>query len=347
MANWRTSISEILIIAKALNATFVEPCIQGGRLTHCSEPDKVKLSDVFRMDKMKEFHPFIVSHEVFQNETNDEHNSTHFQRICHTSHKYSSGCGEGVLNQHSKVSSPSLEAAVARSQKSQRTVLQLTGSYFKSGWNNMMFKGRPLIPSEGPTASMINKKYFHFTQEIYDFVAMILKEAGIKDENYSVIQWRGEIHSLDYVSCARHIITARDIMQEKEVARHGRGRNETPFVLISSLNRNKSLVWSKNSKGPDAQEALKLLLDDNGFLKLDLFVQKHQDFVRDPIFLAAADLVLAQKAKEFATCDTSCKSICAQCGHRGSFVRMAVKLRTARDKNSTSCWPERDAGPHK
>ena len=100
-------------------------------------------------------------------------------------------------------------------------------------------------------------------------------------------------------------------------------------------------MGTKQARGADAQEALKLLLDDNGFLKLDLFVQKHQDFVRDPIFLAAADLVLAQKAKEFATCDKSCKSICAQCGHQGSFVHLAETLRTARDKKSTLCWPER------
>jgi hypothetical protein len=206
----------------------------------------------------------------------------------------------------------------------------------------MMFKGRPLIPDKGHTVDKILKKYLHFTQEIYDFVDMILKEAGIKDENYSVIQWsRGEIHSLDYVSCARHIITARDIMQEKEVARHGHGRNETPFVLISSLNRNESLAWNNKARGPDAQEALKLLLDDNGFLKLDLFVQKHKDFVRDQVFFAAADLVLAQKAKEFATCSKSCKSICAQCGFQGSFVQMTEALRTARDKKSTLCWPER------
>ena len=333
------SVSEILIVAKALNATFVEPCIQGGRLTRCSEPHKVKLSDVFRMDKMKEFHPFIVSYEVFQNETNDEqHNSTHFQHICHTLIiKYGGVC---VVNQYSKTSSPSLEAAVARSQQSQRTVVQLSG-YRKDGWYNMMFKGRPLIPDKGHTVDKILKKYLHFTQEIYDFVDMILKEAGIKDENYSVIQWRGEIHSLDYVSCARHIITARDIMQEKEVARRGHGRNETPFVLISSLNRNESLAWNNKARGPDAQEALKLLLDDNGFLKLDLFVQKHKDFVRDQVFFAAADLVLAQKAKEFATCSKSCKSICAQCGFQGSFVQMTEALRTARDKKSTLCWPER------
>ena len=339
-----TSISEILIVAKALNATFVEPCIHKGRLTYCSETHNVKLSDIFRMDKMKEFHPFIVSHEVFQNETNDARNSsTQFQRICHTAHKYLSKCGEGVLNQHSNISSPSLEAAVASAQNSQRTVLQLT-TYWRDGWKHMKFKGRPLIPSKGPTVKMIYNKYFHFTQEIYDFVDMILKEAGIKDENYSVIQWRGEIHSLDYVSCARHIITARAIMQEEEVARHG--RNETAFVLIAPFNRNESLTWNNRSNGADAQEALKLLLDDNGFLKLDLLVQKHQDFVRDSIFLAAADLVLAQKAKEFATCDKSCNSICAQCGHQGSFVQLAETLRNARDKNSTSCWPERDAGPH-
>ncbi|GAF94195.1 unnamed protein product, partial [marine sediment metagenome] len=54
---------------------------------------------------------------------------------------------------------------------------------------NMMFKGRPLIPDKGHTVDKILKKYLHFTQEIYDFVDMILKEAGIKDENYSVIQW--------------------------------------------------------------------------------------------------------------------------------------------------------------
>ena len=348
IANWMTSISEILIVAKALNATFVEPCIHKGRLTYCSETHNVKLSDIFRMDKMKEFHPFIVSHEVFQqNVINDAHDnsSTHFQRICHTAQKYSSKCGEGLLNQHSNISSPSLEAAVASAQNSQRTVLQLT-SYWKDGWKNMKFKGRPLIPSKGPTVKMIYNKYFHFTQEIYDFVDMILKEAGIKGENYSVIQWRGEIHSLDYVSCARHIITARAIMQEEEGRRDYKTRgNETAFVLISPLNRNESLTWNTRSKGADAQEALQLLLDDNGFLKLDLLVQKHQDFVRDSIFLAAADLVLAQKAKEFITCDKSCNSICAQCGHQGSFVQLAETLRNARDKNSTSCWPERNAGP--
>ena len=342
MANWMKSVSEILIVAKALNATFVEPCVQRGRLKRCSKSHNVKLSDIFSMDKMKEFHPLIVSHEVFQNETNDAHNSTHFQRICHTKHKHSSVCGEGVLNQYANTSSPLLEAAVARSQ-SQRTVVQLQGRYFRMGWYNMKFKGRPLIPGGGPTVNKIRKKYFHITQEIYDFVDMILKEAGIKDENYSVIQWRGEIHSLDYVSCARHIITARDIMQEEEVARHG--RNETPFVLIAPLNRDEKLAWNIKARGSDAQEALKLLLDDNGFLKLDLLVQAHQDFVRDPVFLAAADLVLAQKAKEFATCDKSCNSICAQCGHQGSFVHLAETLRTARDKNSTSCWPER-SGAH-
>ena len=97
------SVSEILIVAKALNATFVEPCIQRGRLKRCSKSHNVKLSDIFRMDKMKEFHPFIVSHEVFQNETNDARNSsTQFQRICHTAHKYLSKCGEGVLPHYSR-----------------------------------------------------------------------------------------------------------------------------------------------------------------------------------------------------------------------------------------------------
>jgi len=43
--------------------------------------------------------------------------------------------------------------------------------------------------------------------------------------------------------------------------------------------------------------------------------KKHKKFLKDPIYLAAADLILRQ---DFATCDKSCciakEAICAKCG---------------------------------
>jgi hypothetical protein len=370
MAGWRYSVSEVLIIAKALNATFVEPCIRKGELVNCSEPHNIKLSDLFSMDKIKEFHPLIVSYAAFQNvlgvrtithTTNNNPDaksadSAHYIYRCQTANEFEHeyGCGKDpyILNQWRNHSSSLLwlEQAVARSQsqsQSQPTVVQING-YFKWGWLGMKYEGRPIIPHGQNGKRIINNvalKHLQFNSDIYDFVDMILKEAGIKDEKYSVIQWRGEIHTLDYISCAQHIVTARDIMREDNNGNDNNETSSTPFILISSLNRDESFTWKKTSTGSVAQEALTLLLDTNGFLKLESLVQKHLDFIKDPIFLAAADLILAQKANEFATCDKSCigtKAICAQCGLQGNFVLLAEDLRTARDKNSISCWPERN-----
>ena len=76
-------------MAKTLNATFVEPCVQDGGLLSCANGNenkndhgkgygngddtngiiKTKVGEVFDMDKMKEFHPFIVSHDEFEHRT--------------------------------------------------------------------------------------------------------------------------------------------------------------------------------------------------------------------------------------------------------------------------------------
>lgn len=253
-----------------------------------------------------------------------------------------------------------IEEAVQKS-KSQTSVIQFA-SYFRWNWFGMKYKYTkeskwgwfgsattihvPLIADDFGGKEGIHRvamNHLQFKTKVYDFANTILKEVGVKGDNYSVIQWRGEIHSLDYVSCAKHIITARDIMREKAAAgtatsiinkdkSNGRGddngfvksngdgheKNPNPFILISSLNhneslqvtwedqtlnRNKTTSWKTGSKGNDAQEALKLLLDENGFLKLDSLASRHLDFIRDPIYLAATDLILAQNSKEFVTCD--------------------------------------------
>jgi hypothetical protein len=104
------------------------------------------------------------------------------------------------------------------------------------------------------------------------------------------------------------------------------------------------MAWNDNVRGTDIQEALDLLIDTHGFIKIDSFMSKHQDFFTDKIFLSVVDLIIAEKAEEFATCDKSCsksKDICAKCGHLGHFVLYAEELRRDKGKDSTSCWPER------
>eukprot|EP00978_Attheya_sp_CCMP212_P043491 scaffold285110_cov60-Attheya_sp.AAC.1 len=344
IANWRYSITEMLMVAKSLNATFVEPCISGSRLRKWRTDDEshqqITLSDVFIMDKLKEFYPRIVSYKQFHHETTNagtDINATFVQRICHQlprlAHNklFNKRCDEGTRNNHGKSMDPMMKAAIQRSLK-QKTIIEIY-QYFKDGWEKMKYKGQDLVDYK--RIKYVVRNNFHFKPEMYDFVDTILKEAGIQDGKYSVIQWRGELHSLDYVSCAKHVITARDIMTEKKglFNKTDNGNNKNPFVLISSLNRNESMSWNKKVRGTEVQEALGLLIDTHGFIKLDSFVNKHQDFFTDSVFLAVVDLIIAEKAEEFATCDGSCS-------------KSKKQLRSANGKDSTSCWPERNQCPY-
>jgi hypothetical protein len=133
VANWRYSIIEMLMLAKTLNATFVEPCITGGRLYGCRTDDEthnqITLSDVFIMDKLKEFYPLIVSHTKFHHETTNagtDINATFVQRICHQQKKHEAkSCDEGTRTYHKEESmDPMMEAAIQRSHK-QKTIIHI------------------------------------------------------------------------------------------------------------------------------------------------------------------------------------------------------------------------------
>eukprot|EP01068_Selenidium_serpulae_P004127 Selendium_serpulae@DN3425_c0_g2_i2.p1 len=81
MANWIKRAAELLMIAKTLNATFVEPCIKNGSLRSCLSAKErfspiptrqfprdtinVRLGDIFQIEKLKLFHPLIISHDEF------------------------------------------------------------------------------------------------------------------------------------------------------------------------------------------------------------------------------------------------------------------------------------------
>ena len=321
VSSWMVSISELLIVAKALNATLVEPCIRRGRLVNCQDPAEwnMKLTEVFDVHKMKEYHPHLISHADFLDQTRDVAATANktvavVYQVCHSKPKWEKKhCEEQLERQFDVKISSTLERAIEAS-KIHNTVLQMT-SYWREGFSSMEHRGKPLLPDKSNRyVNQIKFKYLHFKQEYFSLIDAMLQDAGIKNDDFSVIQWRGEIMDLDYVTCANHIVTARNIINA--AAR----TNSTPFVLISSLNRNETNIWNGGSKGNGTQEALNILLDDNGFLNLDTLAQKHLKNMKDPLVLAILDLILAMKAKEFTTCSSQCRSICSKCGHQGELV---------------------------
>ena len=246
VSSWMVSISELLIVAKALNATLVEPCIRRGRLVNCQDPAEwnMKLTEVFDVHKMKEYHPHLISHADFLDQTRDvaaTANSTVavVYQVCHSKPKWEKKhCEEQLERQFDVKISSTLERAIEAS-KTHNTVLQMT-SYWREGFSSMEHCGKPFLPDKSNRyVNQIKFKYLHFKQEYFSLIDAMLQDAGIKNDDFSMIQWRGEAMKLDFVTCANHIVTARNIMNA--AAR----TNSTPFVQGRAIEHvlNRKLVF--------------------------------------------------------------------------------------------------------
>lgn len=379
VANWLITLSELFIIAKEINATVVLPCIQRGRLVPCLPQSQSqlqsqamsplsndadwnhRLEDVFNLDRIRTFHPYFVEQEEFQ-QILDQHPSYKEYKFCHlyrwrfkgdeTEEKHR--CPEGsFVSGHQNTINPFLEQATRdafeisqlelhQQQQHAPVVMNMT-KYDKWGWRNTLFNHKHIVPGGIEYTQEFKLKYFPFQERYSLFVDKLLDEAGIINHDYVVIQWRAELHTIDYPECAKHIVTARDLLQKRNIDTSDSGISKnTKFILMSSLNSDESVVWNELSMGSQARDALHYLLDDHGFLKIDTLVAKHKEEAKDQIDYAIWDTIMAVKAKKYVFCDLSCDddSICAQCGHRGQFPRFALKLREAVNKTSTMCWPE-------
>ena len=92
----------------------------------------------------------------------------------------------------------------------------------------------------------------------------------------------------------------------------------------------------------DAQNALQMLLEKETFFKIDQVYEFLE--LRDPVETAAIDLILAEKASQFATCTKrDCTKTCLECNYGGSFALLAIGMRTKQNKMSYSCWPNDSA----
>jgi hypothetical protein len=61
MSSWIFSVSQMLVLAQSLNATFVEPCMKNGRLLPCGTNATVKLTDIFDLQELIKLHPSIIA----------------------------------------------------------------------------------------------------------------------------------------------------------------------------------------------------------------------------------------------------------------------------------------------
>jgi len=152
-----------------------------------------------------------------------------------------------------------------------------------------------------------------FHRQQIETVEDVLRKSNVltaPDDVFSAIHWRAEKEGMDFMECAKAVVSAKKSMLEKMDTNsidQGEGRRH-PFVLILSLNKDPDMMWTgsrevttRRHSNNTANQALDYLLQDNGFLKIDDLL-KQTISIADPGMLAVYDLILATKATHFATC---------------------------------------------
>jgi hypothetical protein len=163
---------------------------------------------------------------------------------------------------------------------------------------------------------------------------------------------------MDFMRCAKAVNNAKRIMlknmsnitstTDEEESMH-------KFVLLSSLNEDSDKMWSGSKSIADndkesVQNALRYLLRDNGFIKIDDMLDNDHSQLLDPGMLAVYDLIIATKANNFASCarhgkigcSELAKKLCEECNHVGKFGHLAMLFRKqSLDTvgSSWECWP--------
>ena len=326
MATWRISFAEILMVAKRLNATVVEPCIGGGRLRTCRD-SKYRLGQVYDLERLRQFHEHIVSYADYL-----EMLAAQNPLVVVMCHQIPTGnpspmmvCGHNTPNMYQMASNQILDQALAHTNGT--SVIQI--KYYRMGGfrNTKVGRNRIVKPRHvEPTIS----QYFDFTSQHYETVDSMLQLMGIaNNSDFDVIHWRAELPNLYYDDCATKILQAREAI----------GSNTT--VLMSSINRQAALQWSTPYRQQLAIASLDRL-QHAGMHKLDQVLHKGLDLLSDTVLIAVWDQIMALKAKRFVTCTKSCRqkhAACVECNYLGNYAQMAVGLRQSHGKSSDECWP--------
>ena len=333
MASWRPAFAEILIVAKALNAVVVEPCIERGYLTSCYCCQKpLRLSDIYEMEKLQEFHHLIAPFDDYE-EMLATQKYQEFKLCMHSGTPPDHvACSQGPIKQpvinyskKAKQLEQLLQNAVQQSSLT-HSVLDIV-SYRRETFLHKPYKGKKLVGAI--KVRLVSGDNFVFRKEHFEIVAEIVSAMGISGK-FNAVHWRAEQKGMDYMSCAEEVIRVRTRMYP----------NQKDYVLLSSLNEYGHLQWSgtKRFTNDQSQKALTHLMNQ-GFKKTDTIWQDTKQ-ITDVVLLAVWDLILAMQAENFATCSNDCGGWCAACGHRGNFAKAAIRSRLLAGQNGThKCWP--------
>ncbi|KAI2509382.1 hypothetical protein MHU86_5015 [Fragilaria crotonensis] len=179
MATWRISFAEILMVAKRLNATVVEPCIGGGRLRTC-RITKYRLGQVYDLERLRQFHPHIASYAEYQDMLTRE--TPLIIKMCHQIQGGSPSplivCGQNVSNMFQVPSNHLLDQALQ--QVNATTVIHIM-YYRKSGFQNTKVGRNRLVRPR--FIESILADYFDIMGHHYETVDNLLRSMGISNNS--------------------------------------------------------------------------------------------------------------------------------------------------------------------
>lgn len=336
LAAQRITIEELLLKSKELNAWFVEPCIQGGRLLSCgllNQNEKyVKLGDVYDLDKLKEYYPKIASFETFAEIQAYDEYCVYYNVQRRKKIRYLCKVNYGKL-------------ALSHDQLTVSRIAQMSGQGVQNVVLSLPQAERYMFDMKGNGNKDFKSKYYVFNPKQYEYVQeQILPALSLSKGEYSVIHWRAERIRTSHVTCAKAIIHAKEQMEKTLPKNH-------TFVLMTALRRKSmdKLLWSDyrkrtEEKKPENDTELALqLLEESGFVSLEAVIDP--DKILDSSLLATWDLIVAENAKEFSTCTRQglhqrceTRTRCNLCNHLGNFSNWAIDLRRYQGKSSEECW---------
>jgi hypothetical protein len=184
VAGWSRSFSELMILARKLNATVVEPCIKEGRLVPCRKGNlNLFLGEVLDISS---FRPWLGSQDEFERRAAVSHKA----RMC--MHRGNGGSCGGATNFYASERSSVLDKAVLMGRTS-ASVLEI--SLFRQGaFLQMKVQGlnSKLVGIGSRELKQTKSKLLQFKQEHKDYARGMLKRLGV-EKPYSVIHWRAEI----------------------------------------------------------------------------------------------------------------------------------------------------------
>jgi hypothetical protein len=356
IAGWKTSLLELLHLAQTINATLVEPCMKSGRLRSCrGDKNKIPVSEIFDFAKYmspsngKEF-PLLASYDNYQAALDDSDSDAGIIKLC-------------LLNNLKLPIEERCSADTTRVRGMKRNVVKHVldkttkdnfilhmEDYWRGSLDDL---GWQLGIDDFPAVTEFEGKIIPFHSEHLQFVDDLLQRGNITRNNFSAIHWRAEKLDMNFTRCAIAVNDVKRIMlknmSNNKIAKAGDDLRHK-FVLMSSLNENEDMMWSnsRNSTSNDttsSQLALRYLLRDNGFIKIDDLLE-NEDKLLDSGMLAVYDLIIASKANNFASCvkngevgcNKSSQKLCEKCNHVGKFGQLATLFRQENVNDVGSSW---------